>query len=237
MTPAGYVRPALEIGEYRDESGAVIPYGRRWEGPPHHGSPPKWAYSTCPHPERCAPLTEVAEAIVAFLAVSYVVEVEVFEDVDPAAPPDALSPSVRAHLRHRAAWGVFRARAVVLTPPDPAAASLTFLLTVADDGFPGLVVFAGQTLDHHGAGCGCDACDDSIGALADDLEQFVFAVVEGHAFERMRGRGVERGYVVPEAGGAGSLTPRGQVSRDVRRRVKADLAVRGSGDFRAWVSP
>ncbi|WP_084100089.1 DUF6226 family protein [Demequina sp. NBRC 110051] len=237
MTPAGYTRPAIDAGEYRDDAGTVIPYGRRWEGAPYDGFPPEWAYSICPHPERFAPLTTVTEAIVAFLASTYDVKVATFDVVDPAEPEEALPEAVRRHLRERAAWAKLWVRVTVLTPTRPGAAALAFLFTESEDGFPGGAVFAGESLDHRTAGCGCDACDDSIEALADDLEECVFAVVEGHAFERVRDGALQRGYDVPGWGSSMRTTPGNRRNREVRRRVADAVRARGSEKFRAWVSP
>jgi len=70
-----YVRPALDLGIYLDEQGRAIPYGRRWG----MGHPPEDTYSVTRHPERFAPLLEVASALRAYVE----------EHLDPA---DASAP-------------------------------------------------------------------------------------------------------------------------------------------------
>jgi hypothetical protein len=55
----GYRRPELHFGTFHDSSGRPIPYGDRWEGVPADDLP----YSVATHPERFAPLHEVARAL------------------------------------------------------------------------------------------------------------------------------------------------------------------------------
>ena len=66
-------------------------------------------------------------------------------------------------------------RAVRLTPSDPASAPLTFVLT----GYPGIYLHAGLLHDFHYPSCGCDACDSTWQAEAEQLEQDVLAGVSG----------------------------------------------------------
>ncbi|MEO8528305.1 MAG: DUF6226 family protein [Pseudolysinimonas sp.] len=54
----GYRRPALDIREFRGADGEVIPYGHRWPGHPADET-----YSVTAHPERFAPLLEVARSL------------------------------------------------------------------------------------------------------------------------------------------------------------------------------
>lgn len=67
-----YERPAFPEEEYRDATGTVIDYGRRWEiqkGPPQH------TYSVVTHPQRFSPVVVVADALIEHLATSYDVTV------------------------------------------------------------------------------------------------------------------------------------------------------------------
>ena len=59
----GYRRPPIERGEFRDGDGRVIPYGDRWRNTPSEDLP----YSITTHPERFAPVQEVARALEAAL--------------------------------------------------------------------------------------------------------------------------------------------------------------------------
>src|SRR5438309_1731439 len=76
-----YTRPAVEARDFRDESGAVIPYGARWTG-----SPPDGSYSRVSNPERFAPLHTVADALIEHLRAAYRVDVAALADSElPAA--------------------------------------------------------------------------------------------------------------------------------------------------------
>lgn len=122
----GYRRPAIERGEFRDAAGAVIPYGARWRDTPPEDLP----YSVTAHPERFAPVAEVARALAAAIAAA-----------------------------HRPGGGGVPIEVEVT--PFPGA-----ILRVAGHDFPFPV-------------CGCDACDEDVEELADEMEQLVDAVVAG----------------------------------------------------------
>lgn len=158
MTP--YRRPEFPSVEYLDEAGAPIPYGSRWKH-----SPPEDAYSRVSHPERYAPVQRVADAILSFLVRNFDVTVE--ED-----PADA----------RELPWGPVL-RSVRLIPADPNSARLTVFFT----DFPGIFVRMGAFSGASFPSCGCDACDDSVDGVIDDLEQRVFAVVRGGLAERVVG--------------------------------------------------
>lgn len=151
----GYERPEIHAPVFRDADGVDIEYGNRWPG-----SPPEDTYSVDTHPERFAPLHTVADALIAYLRETFEVEVE--DGVHVAA--DLNRPSSFAVLR-----------AVRLRPADPRCASVTFVF----DAYPGLSVHSGLLHDAHYPHCGCDACDEEWRALADELEEQVFAVVAG----------------------------------------------------------
>lgn len=162
MTP--YSRPALAPATvYRDAAGSPIPYGARWED-----EAPGEAYSTTAHPERFAPLHEVAQALVDHLVSEY--DAAASDDLAHAA--DLLYPQADA------------VRAVRITPADPDAAPLTVVLT----SFPHVVVHAGALQDFPYPDCGCDACDDDVLLLADEMESDVLAVVEGRFVETVARR-------------------------------------------------
>lgn len=154
-----YRRPVLPVETYRDEAGHTVDYGQRWAG-----SPPEDAYSRVSNLERFAPLHTVAGSLIQWLRETFDVHVEEF-------------PAVAGDLLHSP--GDFL-RAIRISPRDPAAAPLTFVLTE----FPGVFLHAGALHDFHFPPCGCDACDDDVAGLAAELEWTVHAVVGGRYFER-----------------------------------------------------
>ncbi|KNC19066.1 hypothetical protein AC792_08035 [Arthrobacter sp. RIT-PI-e] len=155
----GYRRPALPVQTYRDDAGQPVDYGQRWAG-----SPPDDAYSRTSNLQRFASLHTVADSLIEWLQNTFDVRVE----ESPAVVDDFLqSPGDII-------------RAVRISPRDPAAAPLTFVLT----DFPGVFLHAGALRDFHFPSCGCDTCDDDVVRLADDLEWTVHAVVNGGYSER-----------------------------------------------------
>lgn len=132
----GYRRPPIVVGEFRDQEGEVIPYGRRWDNVPASDLP----YSVTAHPERFAPIVDVARALAASL-------------------PEA----------HR-------------TGGSGATAEFTVAIEITP--FPGAMIsVAGH--DFVFPPCGCDACDEDVEQLAEDMELLVDAVVAGR-FEATR---------------------------------------------------
>ena len=152
---SSFVRPPIDAPVFRDAEGQVIEYGNRWRG-----SPPEETYSVDTHPERFAPLHAVADALIAHLLDTY--DAELMEGPETAA--DLLHPIPEV------------IRAVRIRPNDPACAGLTFVFTT----YPGIVLHAGLLHDFHYPGCGCDACDSTWEAEADELERHVLAVVGGN---------------------------------------------------------
>lgn len=159
------MRPAIEARVFRDADGAVIDYGNRWPG-----SPPEDTYSVDTHPERFAPIHAVADALIAHLRETYDVEIE--EGAETAV--DLLRPAFHEVVR-----------AVRIRPDDPTCASLTLVFT----DYPGILMHAGLLHDFHYPICGCDACDSTWEAEADELERHVFATVGGRYRET-----IERGF-------------------------------------------
>ncbi|MFH7321871.1 DUF6226 family protein [Aeromicrobium sp. JJY06] len=140
-----YVRPRLDLGTWLDDDGRLIAYGSRWLEPPED------SYSTCRHPERFAPVVEVARALIGHLERTY--------DVERTENPEGE-----------------RTR-ITLTPTSGDGTPITVLLPLA--GLPGVEITAGLRYRNWWPGCGCDACDESVPDLLDELERAVFALVEG----------------------------------------------------------
>ena len=156
-----YQRPSIDVTVFRDAAGEVIDYGDRWGGE----MPPEDTYSVDTHPERFAPIHAVADALIAHLRAAYDVDVDEGDEV-------------AADLLHAAREVK---RAVRIRPRDAASASLTFVFT----DYPGVFVHAGLLHDFHFPVCGCDACDSTWEAEADELERRVLAVVGGHYREHV----------------------------------------------------
>jgi hypothetical protein len=209
---SSYVRPAVEAVVFRDGGGRVIEYGNRWEGPP-----PEDTYSVDTHPERFAPLHAVADALIAYLRDTYDVRVEEGDDVvtDLIRPP---SHDV--------------ARAVRVRPRDPACASVTVVMTA----YPGIYLHAGVLHDFHYPVCGCDACDSTWQAEADQLEQQVLAVVTGHYRETLERREGDPwvGYAFTYPDGASSGESR-EEGLSPERFAAAESALRSvAAEWPAW---
>jgi hypothetical protein len=161
----GYVRMAVPLTEYLDQSGEVIRYGSRWPA----AGPLDDSYSRVSNPQRFLPLQAVARQLIAYLAREYEVEVA----TDPSFVSDFTNPS-----------GV--GEVVRLIPASPLAARLTFGFT----SLPGMFIAAGAFHQCAFPACGCDACDEDTDAQLDQLEETVFAVVGGGYREWATGTGV-----------------------------------------------
>ncbi len=150
-----YVRPNLPQEVFYDSAGAVIDYGNRYRGK----SPPDDSYSVDSNPQRFAPLHLVADALIEHLTASYAVEI--IDDIATAADLIQERQDVL--------------RAVRIIPPKSEQATLTVVYT----SYPGVIVHAGLLQDFPFPLCGCDACDESLERVADELEQTVLSVVAG----------------------------------------------------------
>lgn len=190
-----YARPPIDAPDFHDAKGRVIPYGSRWTG-----MPPEDTYSVDTHPERFAPIHTVAEALISHLQHTYDVTVT----DGPETADDLLYPHADV------------VRSVRIEPRHPASAPLTFVFTP----YPGVSMHAGVLHDFHYPSCGCDACDSSWEAEADQLEQHVFAVVGGRYRETVDGwprTWVGYAMTYPE----GSTSGRGPAPHLSAARVKA----------------
>lgn len=159
MSP--YSRPPLESRIHRDADGDVIEYGRRWTDV----DPPAEAYSATSNLDRYRPLQAVADALIAHLRDQYRVDIE----EDPRYAEDLM------HHRDDVE------RAVRVVPRGRAGATLTFVYT----SFPSVIVHAGALHDFLYPVCGCDACDEDVARLADEMEWQVRAIAAGGYRERL----------------------------------------------------
>ena len=121
----------------------------------------------------------------------------------------------------------------VLTPSG-GGATLSVMRFENEHGFPSVMVFAGDAFDYNVLSCGCDACDDGIEDLADELERVCFDIAEGYFFERWGRDGLTVGHNRPGVGGSWSGPTRTGHPRDVRRAVKASQKARGGASWPAW---
>lgn len=160
-----YVRPYIEPMTFRDAAGNVIEYGNRWES--LGGTPPEEAYAVADDTERFAPLHTIAAALIDYLVSTYDVELEEGHHVT-VNPPYA--PAVDD-----------AARVVRLIPNATVCAPLVFVFTR----FPGIFLYAGMLFHAAYPNCGCNACDETWDALAEDLEWQTFAIVGGGFAEKM----------------------------------------------------
>jgi uncharacterized protein DUF6226 len=211
-----YSRPVVPARQFRDESGAVIRYGARWDG-----SPPEDAYSRVSNPERFAPLQTIADALIEYVRAAYVVDVAVLEESSTTVGlPDT-------------------AKLIAVTPRQADAAQLVFRFT----GFPGVEIRAGVRYHAAFPFCGCDACDESWGDAADEMERLVFAVSAGRFSERI--------MLPPGAAGTATVehTIEGAghaVRSGIEHGVQPDSALREdaarldrlpAGRWQPWASP
>lgn len=202
-----YVRPGLDLGPQLRDDG--LPYGNDWPDPT-----PEATYSRVSHPERFAPLHAVADALLTHLVETYDVTI----DDDP--PLDAFPGDPFAVVR-----------VVGLVPATDDAPPLTIAWTP----FPGIRLHAGAAADVALPACGCDACDDDIESLLDELEGTVLAVVSGGLSESVRDRQLttsiasrrHRRNAGPRAGSG--VTSQARFSSTEAERLRAVLAVAPDG--------
>lgn len=166
-----YVRPEIAPQVYRDANGTVIPYGEQWG----LAGPPEESYSRETHPERFAPLHDVARALVAHLARTFEVDVE--RGVERAS---------KLLYDHLPVVDAYRLR--------PRAADAAPLLVALTE-YPGVIVQAGVFWSGLYPVCGCDACDEVWESYAEQLESHVLGVADGLFCETVVNRGREDAHM------------------------------------------
>jgi len=208
-----YARPSIEAPVFHDADGRAIDYGNRWGA----GPPPEETYSVETHLERFAPTHTIAHALIAHLRDSYDADVE--EGVEAAAD-----------LLHGPAPAVVHA--VRVRPNDPACASLTFVFTA----YPGIHLHAGLLNDFQYPICGCDACDSTWSAEADEMERQVFAVVAGRYRETVEQRGSDPwvGYAFTYLDGGSSGGSREQGMPADRLEAATSILRNRPDEWAAW---
>lgn len=189
--PAEYRRPDISLAQFLDDQGRPIRYGHRWGT----DSPPESTYSVVTHPERFAPVPEVARALVDHLSAHYQVFVSGDDWVN-------LDPAIGARLRFR--------------------------LEQAGE-VPAVRVKAGLLAERWYPDCGCDACDDDVAVMLEDLENFVFAVVQGDFAEWREGSWLYHGLYLGDAVSETS----GHKVTGLRQRARL-AARRLPGRYPAW---
>ncbi|WP_296667906.1 DUF6226 family protein, partial [Demequina sp.] len=212
-----YVRPPLPELAFTDSDGKAIHYGSRWGD----AGPPERTYSLTRHPERFAPLVDVANALIEHLASTYDVDVHTTEGL-PDGAPDALRRYEHGQVRI--------ARATTFVPRHEMSAPLV----IAETTFPSVVVAMGAVGLESSPPCGCDACDEAIEFCAEELENLVFSVVEGRYQERYSWT---EGIQVSLAGSWGArsnTTPRSAANKEDLEAVKQSQRERHGARWMPW---
>lgn len=161
--------------EFFDSSGGLVPYGSRYWGVDGDGTaiePPDDAYSACAHPERFEPVVVVGRALVDYLAATYAVE-RADSTVDG-----------RTNIR--------------LTPKSGGGTPLTFAFGTQDS--PHVRLRAGWRFEGLWPDCGCDACDDDVIVLLDELENTALTIVQGGMSEWRSGPDPSSHLIIDDAG-------------------------------------
>ncbi|HQR80317.1 MAG TPA: DUF6226 family protein [Actinomycetota bacterium] len=114
---------------------------------------------------------------------------------------------------------IIRDEEIALEPV--AGAALRFQLEEGGE-VTGVRIEAGLLAEELFPTCSCDACDDDVPQLLDDLEDFVFAVVQGDFAEWREGRWIHHGIYLGDTltrSSGHKITDRGQWAR-VKPRAK-----------------
>ncbi|RJQ73055.1 hypothetical protein D5S17_25335 [Pseudonocardiaceae bacterium YIM PH 21723] len=165
--------------------------------------PPQEAYSRVTDPGRFASLHEIGRQAVADLITGFDVRWYRFTTAD----------------RHEA---------VLITPADPAAAPLTVEFTA----FPGLVLRFGLT-EAYLPVCGCDACDDSVPGLADELHGMLDYLTAGTFGDRLEFEDDAWWHVGWYRGSAGTGGSRSRLTADRFAELRGLIPDAGL-DFAPW---
>jgi len=212
-----YVRPTLPEQVFTDPEGIPIPYGARWGA----GGAPERTYSLTRHPERFAPLVDIADALVAHLEATYDVDVHTTEGL-PDDAPDGLRRYEHGQVRV--------ARTITLMPRHRMSAPLV----IAETTFPSVVIAMGAVGLESSPPCGCDACDESLEFCADELENLVFSVVHGRYQERYSWSEGIQTSLAGEWGARSSTTPRSAAAKEDLEAVRQSQRERHGARWMPW---
>ena len=156
MLPRPSFRMPQLPARWRDGEGREHAFGGRWgmDGPPED------AYSRVTHPQRYAPLHDVADALVAHVLAVY----------DCVAEEEAPEEHELRAVRLRAVPG-------------------TAGVHIAWTDFPGVRARLGSGDEVAAPLCGCDACDEDLQRTAEALRDAVLDAVAGARDARSAARG------------------------------------------------
>ncbi len=175
--------------------------------------PPEEAYNRVTDPERFRPLHAAADRLVADLVARYEVEV---------VPVD-VAPEV-------ARWAGGTERAVELRPPSGTGATVLLAWT----GFPGVVVHAGHSYELVLPSCGCDACDEPLDWMVDELHRDIDGIAAGGLTESRHRRPLRRDRVEVELQYLGGhATSSGTIEADELQDRRLTIPV-GTTDWDPW---
>ena len=160
--------------------------------------PPADAYSRVTDPQRYAALGGVADELLAELVRRYDVEVT-------DAPVSGLRDTSAVRVR----------------PPSAASADLVVVRTDS-----GVRLRAGRWAEQSFPSCGCDACDEDVDDVADELRQFAADVVGGGLAEELTG-GLSGGQLR-------TRRPMQYSSTSVTRAQVRELGPPGHHEWAAW---
>ncbi|GGC97182.1 hypothetical protein GCM10011512_25260 [Tersicoccus solisilvae] len=166
---AGYRRPPAV-----DE--AIAADARRYPPRAMGEQPRDEEYSATTRIERYRPLHTVADALIDYLATTFVCEVR-DGGGEPAGPTAHGVEELHATVRD-----------VVVSTGLPRCADLRFRYT----DYPSVVVATGVFTERLTPFCGCDACDEPLESSVDDLEWTVLTVAGGGFTERLSADGTEQ---------------------------------------------
>ncbi len=209
-----YRRPELPRLIFRDPNGSVIPYGSRWIP----GSPADDSYSVVRHPERFRPLHAVARALIFHLAQKF--------DVDR-------TDGGPGSMTNRFFGSADIVETVLLQPRQATGAPVAFAFTA----YPGVRAAAGLLSEFSFPTCGCDACDEGVEGLAEQMEQKVFAVARGCFMEILELGGNASMRIWGDDWGNGETSnTRREMSRAERTHVRRTLKALPEQRWQPWAT-
>ncbi len=183
----------------------------------YRGSPADDSYSVVRHPERFRPLHAVARALIFHLAQKF--------DVDRAdGGPGSMT--------NRFFGSADIVETVLLQPRQATGAPVAFAFTA----YPGVRVAAGLLSEFSFPTCGCDACDEDVGSLADQMEEKVFAVAAGCFVEAVAGGNASMRIWGNDWGNGANSYTRHHMSRTERTHIRRTLRSLPEQRWQPWAT-